>query len=276
MRNLLRCIQRSYTTCHSKIYKSARDALHDVKDGDSISMGGFGIVGIPENGVFALIDLGVKDISIISNVAGISDYGIGLLLQKGQVKRMNASYVGENPVFERQYLNGEIELNLIPQGTLAERCRSGSNGIGAIFVKAGVGTLVETGGFPIKLGEGGKSIAKVSKPKEKRIFDGQEYLLEEAIKSDYAMIRGYKADGKGNVRFRKTAKNFNPDMAGMGRVTVLEVEEIVDELKPEEIHLPGCFVDRVYKGEHFPKKIERLRLNLGDQMSIGNISGKDE
>lgn len=223
-------------------------------------MGGFGLVGIPENGVLALLKKGVQGIRIVSNIAGVADWGIGLLLKARQVVEMNASYVGENPTFEKQYLTGQIGLNMIPQGTLAERCRIGAAGIAATYVKAGVGTYVETGGFPMRYAADGKSPVCVSRPKERRNFDGREYLLEEGINVDFSMLKAYQADKKGNLRFRKTARNFNPDMAGTGKVTMVEVEQIVDEIPPEKVHYPGCFVDRVYKSPHVYKKIERLKF----------------
>lgn len=231
-----------------------------MKDGDTVSMGGFGIVGIPENGVLSMIKKNVKDIKIVSNIAGIADWGIGLLLKGHQVSVMNASYVGENPTFEKQYLTGQISLNMIPQGTLAERCRMGHGGIAAAYVKAGVGTYVENGGFPLRLGADGKSIVQVTRPRERRNFEGKDYLLEEAIRVDYAMVKAFQADKKGNLRFRKTARNFNPDMCGAAKVTIAEVEQIVDEIPADKVHLPGCFVDRVYKSPHVSHKIERLKF----------------
>eukprot|EP00826_Nyctotherus_ovalis_P055733 TRINITY_DN742_c0_g3_i28.p1 TRINITY_DN742_c0_g3~~TRINITY_DN742_c0_g3_i28.p1 ORF type:complete len:469 (-),score=149.80 TRINITY_DN742_c0_g3_i28:92-1498(-) len=233
-----------------------------MKDGALVGMGGFGLVGIPENGVLAMIEKQVKNIRIVSNIAGTSDWGIGLLLKDRQVIEMNASYVGENPTFEKQYLNGEISLNMIPQGTLAERCRIGSSGIPAAYVKAGVGTYVETGGFPMRLGSDGKSITQVTRPREKKAFeDGQEYLLEEGLHVDFSMIRAHQADKYGNLRFRKTARNFNPDMAGYGDVVIAEVDEIVDEIPPELVHFPGCFVHRIYKSPKIYHKIERLKYS---------------
>lgn len=231
-----------------------------MHDGSVVCMGGFGIVGIPENGVLAMVKKGVQNIKLVSNIAGLPDWGIGLLLKGHQVVEMNASYVGENPVFEKQYLTGGIRLNMIPQGTLAERCRIGAAGIPAAYVKAGVGTYVETGGFPMRLGADGKSIIEVSKPRERRHFDGRDYLMEEGIKVDFSMIKAYQADKMGNLRFRKTARNFNPDMAGMGRITMVEAAEIVDEIPPEKIHMPGCFIDRVYKSPKVSGKYERLRF----------------
>jgi 3-oxoacid CoA-transferase len=231
-----------------------------MKDGDTVAMGGFGIVGIPENGVLAMVKKKLRNINIVSNIAGLADWGIGLLLKDRQVVMMNASYVGENPTFEKQYLTGQISLNMIPQGTLAERCRMGNAGIPAAYVKAGVGTYVETGGFPMRLGADGKSMVEVSRPREIRNFEGKDYLLEEAIRADFTMIKAFQGDKYGNLRFRKTARNFNPDMAGNARVTMAEVEELVDEIPAEKIHVPGCFVDRVYKSPHVSKKMERLRF----------------
>lgn len=222
--------------------------------------GGFGLVGIPENGILALKKKGTKHIKVVSNIAGTHDWGLGLLMTDHQIDEMNGSYVGENPTFEKQYLKGEIGLNLIPQGTLAERCRMGGCGIAGAYVKAGVGTYVETGQFPVRSGPDGKSIVEVTKPRERRNFDGKEYLLEEGIHVDYVMIKAYQADKNGNLRFRKVGRNFNPDMAGAGKVTIAEVEQIVDEIAPEKVHYPGCFVDRIYKAPKVYHKIERLKI----------------
>eukprot|EP00826_Nyctotherus_ovalis_P052548 TRINITY_DN667_c0_g1_i9.p1 TRINITY_DN667_c0_g1~~TRINITY_DN667_c0_g1_i9.p1 ORF type:complete len:465 (-),score=106.20 TRINITY_DN667_c0_g1_i9:124-1518(-) len=230
-----------------------------MKDGALVAMGGFGVVGIPENGVLAMIEKKIKNLRIVSNIAGIDTWGIGLLLQHDQVVEINASYVGENPIFEKLYLTGGISLNLIPQGSLAERCRMAAGGMPAGYMKAGVGTCVETGGFPMRVGLDGKSIVQVSRPKEKRVFDEHEYLLEEGLHVDFSMIRAHQADKYGNLRFRKTARNFNPDMAGIGDVVIAEVDQIVDEIPPDQVHYPGCFVDRVYKSPHMYHKIERIR-----------------
>ena len=262
------------STKANKIVSSPAEALSDMKDGAVVSMGGFGIVGIPENGVLTMVEKGLKNIRIISNVAGIADWGIGLLLRKKQVAEMNASYVGENPLFEKQYLTGEISLNLIPQGNLVERCRIGASGIAATYVKAGVGTYVETGGFPKKLGADGKSVVEVTSPRECRHFGERDYLLEEAIKVDFSLIKAFQADKRGNLRFRKTARNFNPDMAG-GGITIAEVEHIVDEIPPEKVHYPGCFVDRIYKSPKVYGKIERLR-NREPNGAAKKIKGTEE
>ena len=181
-------------------------------------------------------------------------------MTKNQVIDLSSSYVGENPIYEKQYLTGKITFNIVPQGTLAERCRIGAAGIAATFVKAGVGTYVETGGFPMRLGADGKSVVEVTKPREKYVFGDREYLLEEAIHVDFALIKAYQADRMGNLRFRKTARNFNQDMAGGARVTLVEAEEIVDEIPPEKVHYPGCLVDRVYKSPKVSHKFERLRF----------------
>lgn len=231
-----------------------------MKDGVTVSMGGFGLVGIPENGVLAIRDKKIRDIKIVSNVAGIADWGLGLLMTDYQISLMNASYVGENPTFEKQYLKGEIGLNLIPQGTLAERCRSAAAGIPATYVKAGVGTYVESGGFPIQSGKDGKSILNVTRPRERRNFAGKDYLLEEALFVDYSFARAYQGDRKGNLRMRKVMRNFNPDMAGAARINCAEVEMIVDEIPPEKIHVPGCLIDRIYQCPIVSHKIERLRI----------------
>ena len=247
-----------------------------MKDGAVVGMGGFSIVGIPENGVLAMIEKKVRNLCIVSNIAGIGDWGIGLLLHQGQVSEVNATYVGENPIFEKTYLKGGIRLNVIPQGTLAERCRNTVGGIAASYVRAGVGTYVESGGFTMRLGADGKSIVEVSRPREKRIFNGREYLMEENIHIDYSMIKAWKADKQGNLRFRKTARNFNPDMAGMADITIAEAEEIVDELGPDEIHCPGCFVDRVYKAPIVYKKIERLKYREPPGTSKDKKATKEE
>ena len=267
---------RAVSTLGSKIFGSPEEALHDMKDGVTVSMGGFGLVGIPENGVVTMVKNGLKNIRIVSNVAGVADWGIGLLLKEHQVCEMNASYVGENPTFEKQYLTGQITLNMIPQGTLAERCRIGAAGIPAAYVKAGVGTYVETGGFPMRLGTDGKSISLVSRPREKREFEGKEYLLEEGIKVDFALIKAFQADKYGNIRFRKTARNFNPDMCGAGRITVIEAEQIVDQIPADKVHLPGCFVDRIYKSPRVSGKIERLKLKETGPAKKGKKGGEEE
>jgi 3-oxoacid CoA-transferase subunit A len=224
----------------SKVYNSAKEALEGLTfDGMTVMAGGFGLCGIPENLILALRDSGVKDITAISNNAGVDDFGLGLLLQTRQIKKMISSYVGENKEFERQYLSGELELEFNPQGTLAERCRAGGAGIPGFYTKTGVGTLVAEG-------------------KEHRDFNGETYILETGLVSDLSIVKAEKADTQGNLVFNKTARNFNPPMAMAGKVTVAEVEEIVPtgDLDPDEIHLPGIFVQRIVQGT-FEKRIEQ-------------------
>ncbi len=224
----------------SKVYKSTVEALEGLCfDGMTIMAGGFGLCGIPENLIFALRELGVKDLTVIANNAGIDDFGLGVLLQTRQIKKMIASYVGENHEFERQYLSGELELEFNPQGTLAERCRAGGAGIPGFYTKTGVGTLVAEG-------------------KEHREFNGETYILETGLVADLAIVKAEKADTQGNLIFNKTARNFNPPMAMAGKVTVAEVEELVPEgdLDPDYIHTPSVFVQRVVKSE-FEKRIEQ-------------------
>ena len=224
----------------SKVYKSAKEALDGLTfDGMTVMAGGFGLCGIPENLILALRDSGVKNITAISNNAGVDDFGLGLLLKTRQIKKMISSYVGENKEFERQYLSGELELEFNPQGTLAERCRAGGAGIPGFYTKTGVGTLVAKG-------------------KEHREFGGETYILETGLVADLSIVKAEKADTQGNLIFNKTARNFNPPMAMAGKVTVAEVEEIVPtgDLDPDHIHLPGIFVQRIIKGT-FEKRIEQ-------------------
>lgn len=223
-----------------KIYPDARTALDGLLfDGMTIMSGGFGLCGIPENLIAALRDAGVKDITVISNNAGVDDFGLGLLLQTRQVKKMISSYVGENKEFERQYLSGELELEFNPQGTLAERCRAGGAGIPAFYTKTGVGTLIAEG-------------------KEHKDFNGETYIMETGLVADLSIVKAWKGDEQGNLLFRKTARNFNPMMATAGKVTVAEVEEIVPlgSLDPDCIHTPGVFVQRMIKGDH-EKRVEQ-------------------
>ncbi|MEO5909006.1 MAG: CoA transferase subunit A [Ginsengibacter sp.] len=224
----------------NKIFKNADDALHDIGNGSIIMLGGFGLCGIPENCIAALVRKGVSDLTCISNNAGVDDFGIGLLLKKKQLKKMIASYVGENSEFERQLLSGELEVELIPQGTLATRCMASGYGMPAIFTPAGVGTEVAEG-------------------KESRTFKGKEYLLEYAFDSDFALVKAWKGDTSGNLIYKETARNFNPMMAMAGKITIAEVEELVDagDLNPNEIHTPGIYVNRIFKGNVFEKRIEQ-------------------
>lgn len=224
----------------NKVYSSAKEALAGVKDGMTILVGGFGLCGIPENLIAALRDTGSKNLTCVSNNAGVDDFGLGLLLQTRQIKKMISSYVGENATFEKQFLSGELEVELTPQGTLAERLRAGGAGIPAFFTPTGVGTQVAEG-------------------KEVRDFDGRQYVMERGIVGDFALVKAWKADRFGNLVFRKTARNFNPMVATAGKVTVVEVEELVEvgEIDPDEVHTPGIFVQRIILGESYEKRIEQ-------------------
>ena len=224
----------------NKIKNNADEAIADIKDGQVLMLGGFGLCGIPENCIAALVKKGIKDLTCISNNAGVDDFGIGLMLQQKQVKKMIASYVGENAEFERQLLSGELEVELIPQGTLATRCMAAGYGMPAIFTPAGVGT-------------------EVAKGKESRNFNGKEYLLEYAFNADFALVKAWKGDRQGNLVYRNTARNFNPLMAMAARITIAEVEELVPdgELDPNAIHTPGVYVHRIFQGKDYEKRIEQ-------------------
>ncbi|KYQ89812.1 3-oxoacid CoA-transferase [Tieghemostelium lacteum] len=272
--NKLKLINQSiyyYSTGHkpqSKVVKSASEAVKDIKDGNKLLVGGFGLCGIPENLIKALTETGVKNLTVVSNNAGVDDFGLGLLLKNKQIKRMISSYVGENATFEQQYLKGELEVELTPQGNLAERIRAGGAGIPAFYTSTGVGTvLVEEGGFPIKYASDGKTVEILSKPRETKEFNGKKFVLEESITGDFSLIKAWKADTRGNLQFRYTARNFNPPMATAGKITIAEVEEIVEphEMNPDEIHIPGIYVDRVIKGPSYEKRIEKLTVQPGTQ-----------
>jgi 3-oxoacid CoA-transferase subunit A len=235
----------------NKVVANAAAAVADIPDGATILAGGFGLCGIPELCIQALRDRGTKDLHVVSNNCGVDDFGLGLLLQNKQIRKMTSSYVGENKEFERQFLSGELQVELVPQGTLAERLRAGGSGIPAFFTPAGVGTPVADG-------------------KETRTFDGREYLLERAITGDFAIVKAWKADRWGNLVFRRTSRNFNPLCAMAGRVTIAEVEEVVDvgALDPDAIHLPGVFVHRVVAaadGARHQKRIERRTVRGGSR-----------
>jgi len=242
----------------NKVLPSAVDALLDVPDGATILAGGFGLCGIPENCISALRQLGPKNLSVVSNNCGVDDFGLGILLKNKQIVRMISSYVGENKEFERQYLSGELELELCPQGTLAERLRAGGAGIPAFFTPTGAGTAVSDGGLPLRYGKGG-SVALASAKKETRDFGGKLHVLEHAIVGDYAIVKAWKGDRFGNLVYRHTAMNFNPMCASAGRITIAEVEELVEvgELDPDHIHTPGIFVHRLVQGAGYEKRIER-------------------
>jgi len=224
----------------NKEVKNAEEACLGIKNGMTLMLGGFGLCGIPENCISALVEMKVNNLTCISNNAGVDDFGLGLLLQQKQIKKMISSYVGENDEFERQMLSGELEVDLIPQGSLAERCRAGGAGIPAFFTPAGYGTEV---------GEG----------KEVRDFNGKPHILESALTADFAIVKAWKGDTAGNLIYKGTARNFNPPMAMAGKITIAEVEELVQpgELDPNEIHTPGIFVQRIFKGDKYEKRIEQ-------------------
>jgi 3-oxoacid CoA-transferase subunit A len=242
----------------NKVFASALDAVRDIPDGATILAGGFGLCGIPENSIRALRELGTKGLTVVSNNCGVDDFGLGILLRNKQIVKMISSYVGENKEFERQYLSGELEVELTPQGTLAERLRAGGAGIPAFYTPTGAGTAISDGGLPLRYAPDGK-VAKLSDKKEQRDFDGRNYVLERGITGDFALVKAWKADRFGNLVYRHTAMNFNPMMATAGKVTVAEVEEIVEvgQLDPDTIHTPGIYVHRVVKGEKYEKRIER-------------------
>ncbi|NUQ72470.1 MAG: CoA transferase subunit A [Polyangiaceae bacterium] len=241
-----------------KVYKSAIDAVRDIPDGAVILAGGFGLCGIPEHFIAALRELGTKDLTVVSNNCGVDDFGLGVLLRNKQIKKMISSYVGENKEFERQYLSGELEVELTPQGTLAERIRAGGAGIPAFYTPTGAGTAVSEGGLPLLYNADG-SVKKFSEKKEVRSFDGRDYVLETAIRGDFALVKAWRGDRYGNLVYRHTAMNFNPMMAMAAKVTVAEVEEIVEvgSIDPDHVHTPGIFVQRVVRGDRFEKRIER-------------------
>ena len=231
----------------NKEVKSALEACQGIKSGMTLMLGGFGLCGIPENCISALVEMKVNDLTCISNNAGVDDFGLGLLLQQRQIKKMISSYVGENDEFERQMLSGELEVDLIPQGSLAERCRAGGAGIPAFFTPAGYGTEV---------GEG----------KEVREFNGKPHILEQALLADFAIVKAWKGDTAGNLIYKGTARNFNPPMAMAGKITIAEVEELVQpgELDPNQVHTPGIFVQRIFKGQKFEKRIEQRTVITKD------------
>jgi 3-oxoacid CoA-transferase subunit A len=225
-----------------QVHTSFKEAVKDIHDGATIMVGGFGLCGIPENLILALVETGVKDLTVISNNCGVDDWGLGLLLKNKQIKKMIGSYVGENKEFERQVLTGELEVELLPQGTLAEKIRVGGAGIPAFYTPAGVGTQISNG-------------------KEVRSFNGKEYLLEEALTADFSIVRAWKGDKMGNLVYHKTARNFNPIMAAAGKVTIAEVEQLVEvgELEADQIHTPGIYVQAIVAGTQ-EKRIERLTV----------------
>jgi 3-oxoacid CoA-transferase subunit A len=228
----------------SKVVSSAAEAVAGIGDGASLAVGGFGLCGVPNTLIRAVYDTGATGLSVVSNNCGAAESGLAVLLAAGRIARVIGSYVGENKEFARQYLAGELEVELIPQGTLAERLRAGGCGIPAFYTPAGIGTMVAEGGLPWRYAPDG-SVAVASPPKEVRRFGGRDYVLEEAISTDFALVRAARGDRHGNLVFAKSARNFNPLAAMAGRVTVAEVEELVDAIDPESVHLPGVFVQRV-------------------------------
>ena len=227
----------------NKQVDNVQEALNGVESGMTLLLGGFGLCGIPENAISELVAMNVKNLTCISNNAGVDDFGLGLLLQKHQIKKMVSSYVGENDEFERQMLSGELDVELIPQGTLAERCRAAQAGFPAIYTPAGFGTEVAEG-------------------KETREFDGKMYVLEHAFKADFSFVKAWKGDAAGNLIFKGTARNFNPNMCGAAKITVAEVEELVPvgTLDPNQIHIPGIFIQRIFQGKNYEKRIEQRTL----------------
>ncbi|KAI9518064.1 Succinyl-CoA:3-ketoacid coenzyme A transferase 1, mitochondrial [Dissostichus eleginoides] len=242
----------------SKFYKDSSEAVKDIPNGATILVGGFGLCGIPENLINSLLKTGVNGLTAVSNNAGVDNFGLGLLLKTKQIKRMISSYVGENAEFERQYLTGELEVELTPQGTLAERIRAGGAGVPAFFTATGYGTLIQEGGSPIKYNKDG-SIAIASEKREVREFNGRHYIMEQAITGDFALIKAWKADKAGNIIFRKTARNFNQPMCKAAKITIVEVEEVVDvgTFAEEDIHIPSIYVHRVVHGTGYEKRIEK-------------------
>lgn len=224
----------------NKVVANAAEACKGIESGMTIMLGGFGLCGIPENSISELVNKGVNDLTCISNNAGVDDFGLGLLLQGKQIKKMISSYVGENDEFERQMLSGELDVELTPQGTLAEKCRAAQAGIPAFYTPAGYGTEVAEG-------------------KETREFNGKMYVLEKAFEADFSIVKAWKGDEAGNLIFKGTARNFNPNMCGAGKITIAEVEELVPlgELDPNQIHVPGIFVQRIFKGKNYEKRIEQ-------------------
>ncbi|CAF3856615.1 unnamed protein product [Rotaria sp. Silwood1] len=249
----------STTSSSQKIYTNFQEAVQDIPHGAKLLVGGFGLCGIPENLINALLKTGQKDLIIVSNNCGVDDFGLGLLLKTKQIKRMISSYVGENAEFERQYLNGELEVELTPQGTLAEKIRAGGAGIPAFFTPTGFGTLIQQGGAPIKYCKSSKRPLIESPEKETRVYNGRHYVLEDAIVGDFALVKAWKADRLGNLIFQKASRNFNQPMCKAARYTIAEVEEIVEvgDLKPDEIHIPNIYVHRLIKGDKYVKPIER-------------------
>ncbi|CAI2325410.1 unnamed protein product [Caenorhabditis sp. 36 PRJEB53466] len=247
-------------TCQARIFESAEEAVRDIPDNAKLLVGGFGLCGIPENLISALTKTGQKGLTCVSNNAGVDDWGLGLLLKTRQIKKMISSYVGENGEFARQYLSGELELEFTPQGTLAERIRAAGAGVPAFFTPTGYGTQIQEGGAPIKYSRTRKGEIEIaSQPKETRRFNGTNYVLEEAIWGDYALVKAWRADTLGNIQFRHAAGNFNNPMCKASKCTIVEVEEIVEPgvIPPNEVHIPSIYCHRLIRGSNYRKPIER-------------------
>ena len=255
-----------------KVWENAADAVSDIPDGATVTVGGFGLCGIPENLITAVKASGAKDLTAVSNNAGVDDFGLGLLLETKQIKRMISSYVGENKLFEEQYLTGELEVELTPQGTLAERLRAGGSGIPAFYTPTAAGTWVQEGGCPIKYNADG-TVQVESEPRELRTFNDRDYVMEEAIIGDYGLVKAWKADTRGNLVFKGTARNFNPECAMAAKICIAEVEEIVPvgELDPADIHLPGIYVHRLIQGK--AGGVGGVVVGMGMGMGMGGSCG---
>jgi len=249
-----------FMSAFNKVCNSVDEALSELKDGQTVLAGGFGLCGIPENLITGVKRKGTKNLTIISNNCGIDDAGLGVLLRDKQIKRMICSYCGENKELERQYLSGELEIEFVPQGTLAEKARAGGAGIPAFYTPTGVGTTIEEGGFPIKYKQGTKEAEILSEPRQRATFNGRDYILEPSFFGDVALIKAWKADTKGNLIFSKTARNMNQDFATAAKIVIAEVEEVVEagELDPNQIHVPGVYISKVIKGEKYEKRIEKV------------------
>lgn len=289
-------LKRSLLTCNKRrtqFFPDTASALQSIPDGSRILVGGFGLCGIPENLISALLKSGAKDLTVITNNPGVGDYGVGLLIKERRVKRLIASYIGENPECERQYLTGQLEVELIPQGTLAEKIRAGGAGIPAFYTPTGAGTLMQLGGVPIKYKEQEGGVESTQEAtavagaderlgveiacsgRQSQMFGDKEYILEEAITADFALVKAFRADKKGNLVFRMSARNFNPTMCKAADVSIVEVEELVEELQPDEIHVPSIYVHRFAVGEKYEKRIEKLTIKKTSKSSESVITASE-
>ncbi|HTE07091.1 MAG TPA: CoA transferase subunit A [Planctomycetota bacterium] len=257
-----------------KLCADAARAVADIPDGATLMAGGFGLCGIPENLIAALVARGTKDLVVISNNCGVDDFGLGLLLRTRQIRKMVSTYVGENRTFEQQFLGGELEVELVPQGTFAERIRAGGAGIPAFYTPTGYGTQISDGGLPMLYGPGG-TVVKASPKKETREFGGRQYVLEHALTADFAIVKAWKADAAGNLVFRKTSRNFSPMMAAAARFTIAEVEQVVPAgaIDPDHVHVPGIFVQRIVQGARYEKRIEQRTTRKPQAVAHGGATG---